>query len=87
MPGLIESHGHLFGLGQSQLGLNLSGLKTKQAALERISEYALSLQEEQMKAGQEEAFRNGITTFHDLAFPSNRLFIYKGNSKLINTPA
>ena len=30
-----------------------------------------------MKAGQEEAFRNGITTFHDLAFPSNRLFIYK----------
>jgi len=23
MPGLIESHGHLFYLGQSQLGLNL----------------------------------------------------------------
>jgi predicted amidohydrolase YtcJ len=178
MPGLIESHGHLYGLGQSQLGLNLRGIKTKEAALERISEYASSLKEGEwllgqgwdqsdwtgqvfptakeldqilpdnpailyrvgghtawlnsramelagidkttddpdggkilrnfegeptgilvdnamnlvkefaaanrgknpikiMKAGQEEALRNGITTFHDLAFPSNRLFIYK----------
>ena len=31
MPGLIESHGHLYGLGQSQLGLNLRGIKTKEA--------------------------------------------------------
>jgi predicted amidohydrolase YtcJ len=178
MPGLVESHGHLFGLGQSQLGLNLSGLTTKQAALERIRQYASSLKKGQwlfgrgwdqsdwtgkqfptakeldqilpdnpailyrigghtawlnsmalemagidnttkdpdggkivrdaegqptgilvdnamnlvqefadakrsknpikvLKAGQAEAFRNGITTFHDLAFPSNRLFIYK----------
>jgi predicted amidohydrolase YtcJ len=178
MPGLIESHGHLYGLGQSQLGLNLRGIKTKEAALERISEYASSLNAGQwlfgqgwdqsdwtgqefptakeldpilpdnpavlyrigrhtawlnsmalelagidkttddpdggkivrdfegeptgilvdnamnlvkefgeanrgknpikiLKAGQEEALRNGITTFHDIAFPSNRLFIYK----------
>ena len=178
MPGLIESHGHLFYLGQSQLGLNLRGLKTKQAVLARIREYATSLEKGQwlfgrgwdqsdwsgqqfptakeldqilpdnpavlyrigghtawlntkaldlagidattkdpaggiivrnaegrptgilvdnamnlvqefvdanssknpikvFKAGQAEAFRNGITTFHDLAFPSNRLFIYK----------
>jgi predicted amidohydrolase YtcJ len=178
MPGLVESHGHLFGLGQSQLGLNLSGLTTKQAALERIRQYASSLKKGQwlfgrgwdqsdwtgkqfptakeldqilpdnpailyrigghtawlnsmalemagidnttkdpdggkivrdaegqptgilvdnamnlvqefadakrsknpikvLKAGQAEAFINGITTFHDLAFPSNRLFIYK----------
>jgi len=178
MPGLIESHGHLFNLGQSQLGLSLRGIKSKEAVLERISQYASSLKEGEwlfgqgwdqsdwagqgfptakeldqilpdnpavlfrvgghtawlnsrslelagidqttadpvggkivrdidgdptgilvdnamnlikesvdanrgknpikiMKAGQKEAFRNGITTFHDLAFPSNRLFIYK----------
>jgi predicted amidohydrolase YtcJ len=52
MPGLIESHGHLFGLGQSQLGLNLRGIKTKQAALERISEYASSLKEGKWLFGQ-----------------------------------
>ncbi len=42
MPGLIESHGHLFYLGQSQLGLNLRGIKTKKAVLERIRQYASS---------------------------------------------
>ena len=178
MPGFIESHAHLFNLGQSQLGLNLRGIKTREAALERIREYALTLKEKEwlfgygwdqsnwsgqefptaqeldkilpdrpvvlyrigghtawlnsmamelagidhttddpdggiivrnfegkptgilvdnamnlinefadenrgknpikiLKAGQKEAFRNGITTFHDLAFPSNRLFVYK----------
>lgn len=178
MPGLIESHGHLFYLGQSQMGLNLRDLKTKQAVLERIREYASALKKGQwlfgrgwdqsdwsgrkfptaeeldqilpdnpavlyrigghtvwlnsmaldlagidattkdpaggiivrnaegrptgilvdnamnlvkefadsntsknpikvFKAGQAEAFRNGITTFHDLVVPSNRLFIYK----------
>jgi predicted amidohydrolase YtcJ len=178
MPGFIESHGHLFYLGQSQFGLDLRGIKTKKAVLERIGEYAASLKEGQwlfgqgwdqsdwpgqkfptakelgvitpdnpavlyrigghtawlnstalqlagivkttvdpdggrivrdvegeptgilvdnamelikefaeenrgknpikiIKAGQEEAFRNGITTFHDLAFPINRLFLYK----------
>ncbi len=178
MPGLIESHGHLFYLGRSQLGLNLRDLKTKQAVLERIREYASSLKKGQwlfgrgwdqsdwsgqqfptakeldqivpdnpaalyrigghaawlnsmamnlagidvttkdpaggiivrnaegrptgilvdnamnlvkefadanttknpikvFKAGQTEAFRNGITTFHDLSFPSNRLFVYR----------
>jgi predicted amidohydrolase YtcJ len=52
MPGLIESHGHLFGLGQSQLGLNLRGIQTKEAVLERISEYASSLKEGQWLFGQ-----------------------------------
>jgi predicted amidohydrolase YtcJ len=178
MPGLIESHGHLFYLGQSQLGLNLRGIKTKKAVLERIREYASSLKKGQwlfgrgwdqsdwsgqqfptakeldqilpdnpavlyrigghaawlnspalelagidaatknpvggkivrdaggqptgilvdnamnlvrefvdanrsknpikvLKAAQAEALGNGITTFHDLAYPSNRLYIYK----------
>jgi hypothetical protein len=178
MPGLIESHGHLLYLGQSQSGLNLRGIKTKKAVLEKIHKYASSLKKGQwlwghgwdqsdwsgqqfpaakdldqilpdnpavlyrigghaawlnskalelaginaatkdpdggiivrdaegrptgiivdnamnlvgefvaanksknpvdaLKAGQAEAFRNGITTFNDLAFPSSRLFIYK----------
>jgi hypothetical protein len=51
MPGFIESHGHLFGLGQSQLGLNLRGIKTKQAVLERIKEYASSLKKGQWLLG------------------------------------
>ena len=178
MPGLIESHGHLLYLGQSLFGLNLRGIKTKKAVLEKIREHASSLKNGQwllgrgwdqsnwsgqqfptakdldqilpdkpavlyrigghaawlnskalesagidaatkdpdggmivrdsegrptgilvdnamnlvwkfvdatrsnnpvkaLKAGQAEAFRNGITTFNDLAFPSNRLYIYK----------
>jgi len=52
MPGLIESHGHLFYLGQSQLGLNLRGIKTKQAVLERIREYASSLKKGQWLFGR-----------------------------------
>ena len=51
MPGFIESHGHLFGLGQSQLGLNLRGIKTKQSVLERIREYASSLKKGQWLLG------------------------------------
>jgi len=178
MPGLIESHGHLYGLGQSQFGLNLAGIKSKPAVLAKIRAYASSLKKGQwlfgrgwdqsdwtaqqfptareldqilpdhpavlyrigghtawlnskalelaginkatkdpdggkivrdadgrptgilmdnamnlvgefadvqkvknpvkvLRAAQREAFRNGITTFHDLAFPGNRLFIYK----------
>jgi predicted amidohydrolase YtcJ len=39
MPGLIESHGHLFGAGVANLGLDLRGIRTKEETLAAVESY------------------------------------------------
>lgn len=39
MPGLIESHGHLFGAGMTRLGLDLRGINTKEGTLVAVGSY------------------------------------------------
>ena len=40
LPGLIDAHGHVMGLGFQELRVNLSGIETLEATLETIKEYA-----------------------------------------------
>jgi predicted amidohydrolase YtcJ len=43
IPGLIDAHGHLLGLGFSLLQANLVGTRTKDAVLERLRDHAVDL--------------------------------------------
>jgi hypothetical protein len=52
MPQIFNLQYSIFNSGLSGLGLNLRGLKTKEAALERISEYASSHQNNEGRAGR-----------------------------------
>jgi predicted amidohydrolase YtcJ len=47
MPGLIESHGHLFGVGMTNLGLDVRGIESKEQILEAVGSYI-----EKKKAGE-----------------------------------
>ena len=40
LPGLIDAHGHVMGLGFQELQVNLAGIPTLDETLEKISEYA-----------------------------------------------
>ena len=40
LPGLIDAHGHVMGLGFQELNVNLAGIETLEATLETIKEYA-----------------------------------------------
>ncbi|SDJ76768.1 hypothetical protein SAMN04488540_11341 [Ferrimonas sediminum] len=40
LPGLTDAHGHIMGLGYLQSDLDLSGVTSKQAALERLRQFA-----------------------------------------------
>lgn len=44
VPGLIDSHAHLFELGINQLRANLTGARSKAEALQRLRDYARGLQ-------------------------------------------
>ncbi len=40
LPGLIDAHGHVMGLGYQELNVNLSGIETLEATLDTIKMYA-----------------------------------------------
>ncbi|MBD3615297.1 MAG: amidohydrolase family protein [Gracilimonas sp.] len=40
LPGLIDAHGHVMGLGYQELNVNLSGINTLEATLDTIKAYA-----------------------------------------------
>lgn len=40
LPGLIDAHGHVMGLGFQQLNVNLAGIPTLEETLEKIKEYS-----------------------------------------------
>jgi predicted amidohydrolase YtcJ len=40
LPGLIDAHGHVMGLGYQELNVNLSGIETLEATLDTIKAYA-----------------------------------------------
>src|SRR5690554_5357036 len=40
LPGLIDAHGHVMGLGFQELQVNVAGITTLEGTLEKIKEYA-----------------------------------------------
>ncbi|MCH2448910.1 MAG: amidohydrolase [Gracilimonas sp.] len=40
LPGLVDAHGHVMGLGYQELNVNLSGIETLEATLDTIKAYA-----------------------------------------------
>lgn len=40
LPGLIDAHGHIMGLGYKRLDVDITGLKTKKETIDKLTEYA-----------------------------------------------
>jgi predicted amidohydrolase YtcJ len=52
LPGLIDSHGHLYGLAVSYTRANLVGAASKQEALDRLREFEAELPEGEWLLGR-----------------------------------
>ncbi|MCH8538706.1 MAG: amidohydrolase, partial [Alkalimonas sp.] len=52
VPGLIDGHGHILGLGQSLMRVELRGALSEQEAVERVAEFAANHPEQQWIQGR-----------------------------------
>ncbi|MDO5506212.1 MAG: amidohydrolase [Pseudoxanthomonas suwonensis] len=52
IPGLIDAHGHIGNLGLTHVQVNLAGLRSKQAVLERLRSFAADLPEDAWLTGR-----------------------------------
>ncbi|MDX1380659.1 MAG: amidohydrolase [Xanthomonadales bacterium] len=52
LPGLIDSHGHLYGLAQSFTRADLVGTRSKQEVLERLRAFAAGLEDDEWLLGR-----------------------------------
>ncbi len=95
MPGLIESHGHLFGAGMTNLGLDLRGIDTKELTLEAIESHLSKQKEDEWIFGGgwdqtdwlEKEFPNAAEL--DRIAPGNPVALYRigGHSVWVNSKA
>jgi len=81
VPGFIDAHGHLLGLGQSLLNVDLMGTQNKEDILKRLQQHATNLSEGQWLIGrgwdQNDWPEKALPTKSDLdsAFPNRPVWL------------
>lgn len=82
MPGIIDAHGHVMGLGFSLLTLDLSGTKSLEEALAKIKAYADEIPAARGSSGADGTRRNGVwAAFPPLPISTQSCPIARSGSK------